>query len=159
MSVAFVPGMMVRLHGLVCNLAYLYGLVSHFAVSVHQLLSSGLLILMSFTTQYWELLVLLVIYNCNAEMFLVTVSTQLGLDLKEAILGPTVQPNDSSETESTKLVRNQSHRRYYRWLLFTFAGKYIASFVAEVRHCNHSAVQMRLNSTLILTVDHRLFYS
>ena len=88
---------------------------------------------MSFATEYWELLVLLVLYNCNAEMFLVTVSTQLGLDLKDTLLGPDAQRNDGNETESSKLARSQSHRRYYRWLLFTLAGKYIASFVAEVR--------------------------
>jgi len=92
----------------------LTGLCCHFCGIARQVITASTLSLLSVVTQYWQLGVLLALYNCFAEVFIVLASSSIARDLK------VIMPLTSTAQYQSKL-------------LFAMAIKYVGQFVVEVR--------------------------
>ena len=68
-----------------------------------QAICAGLLVLLSYVTTYWQLAILLVVYNSSAEAFFVLASTNIGLDLRHYFRSPT-QSGSASPLHPTNSV-------------------------------------------------------
>lgn len=93
-----------------------------------QLLASGSITFIAVATEYWQLGFWLVVYNCVAEILLVTASTQLGMRLKQLFFDPANDNDGVLSTPSEQARYNLGDREglhvgticMYIWLCLPF---------------------------------------